>query len=149
MENNKNLKLVILSGKGGVGKSMVASALAMFFSQNPKAEQVRYGAGKKVIALDCDADAPNLAIWLGGVKKWDKILPVIASAKPEIDFKKCNACGFCAKNCRFGAIKMENDKPQLNSFLCEGCGACEVICSQKAIKLKPVQNGEIKIKKTK
>jgi MinD superfamily P-loop ATPase len=138
MENNKNLKLVILSGKGGVGKSMLASALAMLFSPN-----------KKVVALDCDADAPNLAIWLGGVKKWDKILPVIASAKPEIDFKKCNNCGLCAKNCRFGAIKMENDKPQLNSFLCEGCGACEVICSQKAIKLKPVQNGEIKIKKTK
>jgi MinD superfamily P-loop ATPase len=44
--------------KRGVGKSMLCSALIMLFSQN-----------KKVIALDCDADAPNLAIWLGGIKK--------------------------------------------------------------------------------
>jgi len=44
---------------------------------------------------------------------------------------------------------MVNNKPQLNPFLCEGCGACEIICPQKAITLKPVQNGEIRIKKTK
>lgn len=137
MKNSK-LKLVITSGKGGVGKSMLTSVLAMLFSQI-----------KKVVAVDCDADAPNLAIWLGGVKKWDKTIPVITSAKPEFDYRKCNGCGLCAKNCRFSAIEMVNSKPQLNPFLCEGCGACEVVCPQKAIKMKPVQNGEIQIKKTK
>jgi len=131
-------KIVIASGKGGVGKSMLTSALAMLFTKT-----------KKIVAVDCDADAPNLAIWLGGVKKWDKILPVSTLAKPEIDYKKCNGCSLCVKNCRFDALKMVNGKPKLNPFLCEGCGACEVICPQKAIKLKPVQNGEIKIKKTK
>ena len=131
-------KIVIASGKGGVGKSMLTSALAMLFTKT-----------KKIVAVDCDADAPNLAIWLGGVKKWDKILPVSTLAKPEIDYKKCNSCGLCVKNCRFDALKMVNGKPKLNPFLCEGCGACEAICPQKAIKLKPVQNGEIKIKKTK
>lgn len=134
----KKLKLVIASGKGGVGKSMLTSALAVLFAKN-----------KKVVAVDCDADAPNLGIWLGGVKKWDKTMPVVASARPEIDYKKCDGCGLCAKKCQFGAIKMINGKPKLNPFLCEGCGACEVICPQKAIKLKAVQNGEIKIKKTK
>ena len=132
------MKLVIASGKGGVGKSMLSSALAMLFSQN-----------KKTIAVDCDADAPNLSIWLGGVNMWDKIIPVITSAKPEIDYKKCNGCGFCVENCRFSALKMVDGKPKLNPFLCEGCGACEVVCPQKAIKLKPIQNGEIKIKKLK
>jgi len=131
-------KLVIASGKGGVGKSMLTSVLAMFFAKT-----------KKIVAVDCDADAPNLGIWLGGVRKWDKTIPVVASARPEIDYNKCNGCGLCAKNCRFGAIKMVNGKPKLNQFLCEGCGACKVICPQKAIKLKPVQNGEIKIKKLK
>ena len=54
----KRVKLIICSGKGGVGKSMLTSALAMLFAQH-----------KKVVAVDCDADAPNLAIWLGGIKK--------------------------------------------------------------------------------
>ena len=134
----KYKRIVIASGKGGVGKSMLASALAMLFAQN-----------KKVVAVDCDADAPNLAIWLGGLEKWDKILPVSTLAKPEIDYKKCSRCGLCIKNCRFNALQMVNGKPKLNPFLCEGCGACEAICPEKAIKLKPVQNGEIRIKELK
>ena len=132
------MKIVISGGKGGVGKSMLTSALAMLFAES-----------KKVVAIDCDADAPNLAIWLGEIGKWEKTIPVITSAKPVIDYKKCDGCGLCAKNCRFEALKMVNGKPKLNPFLCEGCGVCELSCPQEAIKLKPVQNGEIKIKKTK
>ena len=132
------MKIVILSGKGGVGKSMLSSALAMLFRKS-----------FRVTAVDCDVDAPNLGIWLGSIKKGDKIIPVVTSAKPEIDYKKCDGCGICVEKCRFGALKMEKGKPKLNPFLCEGCGACEVICPQKAIKLKPVQNGEIRIKQTK
>ncbi|MBZ9569780.1 ATP-binding protein [Patescibacteria group bacterium] len=132
------MKIVIASGKGGVGKSMLTSALAMLFAKN-----------QKVVAVDCDVDAPNLAIWLGGVKRWDKTLPVVTSAKPEIDLNKCNSCGICVENCKFEAMKMVNKNLKLNPFLCEGCGACEIICPVGAIKLKPVQNGEIKIKKTK
>jgi len=132
------MKIVISGGKGGVGKSMLTSALAMLFAES-----------KKVVAIDCDADAPNLAIWLGGIGKWEKTIPVITSAKPVIDYKKCDGCGLCAKNCRFEALKMVNGKPKLNPFLCEGCGVCELSCPREAIKLKPVQNGEIKIKKTK
>jgi len=131
-------RIAIASGKGGVGKSMLTSVLAMLFAEK-----------KKVVAVDCDVDAPNLAIWLNEVKKWDKVLPAITSARPKIDYKKCAGCGLCAKNCRFSAIKMIDGKPKVNQFLCEGCGACEVICPQRAIKLEPVQNGQIKIKKTK
>lgn len=132
------MKIVIASGKGGVGKSMLSSALAMLLAKD-----------KKLIAVDCDVDAPNLAIWLGGVENWDKVLPVVTSARPEIDFKKCDGCGLCVEKCHFEALKMSKGKPKLNQFLCEGCGACEVICPRGAITLKPVQNGEIKIKKTK
>ncbi len=134
---DKKFKLVVASGKGGVGKSMLASALAVLFAKECSAA-----------AVDCDVDAPNLAVWLNEAGRWDKVMPVTTSAKPEIDYKKCDGCGLCAKNCRFGALKMVNGKPKLNPFLCEGCGACEIICPQGAIKLKPVQNGEIKVKKT-
>ncbi len=132
------MKVIIASGKGGVGKSMLCSALAMLFAKE-----------RKIVSVDCDVDAPNLAIWLNEIGNWDKILPVVTSAKPEIDYKKCNSCGLCVKNCRFNALELKKGKPELNQFLCEGCGACEVICPQKAIILKSVQNGEIRIKKTK
>ncbi|MEA3273143.1 MAG: ATP-binding protein [Patescibacteria group bacterium] len=130
------MNLVIASGKGGVGKSMLTSTLATLFAKE-----------YKIVATDCDADTPNLAIWLGGIKKWDEVLPVVTAERPEFDLAKCDGCGLCAKNCRFEAIKMKQTKPILNKFLCEGCGACEAICPQGAIKLKPIQNGEIKIKK--
>jgi len=132
------MKIVIASGKGGVGKSMLTSVLAMLFAKK-----------QRVVAVDCDVDAPNLAIWLNEIGKWDKIIPAVTSAKPVFDYKKCNSCGLCAEKCRFEALKMIKGKPKLNPFLCEGCGACEVICSQKAIQLNPVQNAEIRIRKTK
>lgn len=132
------MKIVVASGKGGVGKSMLASSLAILFSKF-----------KKTVAVDCDVDAPNLAIWLNEIKKEKKKIPVTTSVKPIIDYKKCNGCGLCAKKCRFSALKTVRARPKLNPFLCEGCGVCEIVCPQGAIKLKPVQNGEIRIKKTK
>jgi MinD superfamily P-loop ATPase len=131
-------KIAVASGKGGVGKSMLSSVLSVFFSEK-----------KKVTAVDCDADAPNLHVWLNEIKNWEKVVPVKTSFKPEIDKKKCNGCGLCVEKCKYGALSLKNGKAEVDPLLCEGCGACEVICPQKAIKMNPVQNGEIKIKKTK
>lgn len=140
--NNKRepLKIAVLSGKGGVGKSMVSSSLVLFFAREG-------WQGKKIslTAVDADADAPNLDIWLGGVKKWEKIFPVVASEKPVIDYEKCDGCGQCAQHCPFGAIKMVNGRPVVNRFLCEGCGLCENICPRKAIHFEPVQTGDIRV----
>lgn len=145
LSNSKKLKIVIASGKGGVGKSMLVSALAMLFARLP----ARQAKEKKIVAVDCDVDAPNLKIWLNETGKPDKIISVITSAKPEIDYKKCIKCNKCVKACQFSALEMTKKGPKLNPFLCEGCGACEVICPVKAIKLKPIQNGRMEIKKTK
>jgi len=134
----RKTKIVIVSGKGGVGKSMLSSSLAILFSKK-----------HKVVAIDADVDAPNLAIWLGEIGGWDKIEKISVSSKPVFDYKKCDGCGKCADACQFNAIKMISGKPHLNSFTCEGCGACEFICPQKAIKLKPVNSGKIKTKNTK
>jgi MinD superfamily P-loop ATPase len=136
-----SFKIAVLSGKGGVGKSLLASSLAILFSENGFR-----GKEESLLAVDADADAPNLDIWLGGVEKWDKIIPVFASEKPVIDYQKCDGCGLCAKHCKFGAIKMINGRPVINPMLCEGCGVCEQVCPRKAIHLEPVQNGEIRIK---
>jgi len=127
-------KIVICSGKGGVGKSMLSSALAMLFSKT-----------KKIAAVDCDVDAPNLHLWLGEDEKWDKVEKISTNEIPIIDFEKCNACGQCVKICAFGALR--GSKPKLNRFFCEGCGACEAVCPQKAIKMKSIKNAEIRIKK--
>ena len=54
------MKLVVASGKGGVGKSMLASSLALLYAKE-----------KKVLAVDCDVDAANLGLWLGGVKDYE------------------------------------------------------------------------------
>ncbi len=138
MSKNKKIKLVIASGKGGVGKSMLTSSLSILFNQH-----------KKIIAVDCDVDAPNLAIWLNEAKKWQTTKKISTSEKAIVNYKKCIGCGSCAQNCQFKAIKMVKNKPQINVFTCEGCGLCKIICPSKAISLHKVKNGEIKTKKTK
>jgi len=150
-KKSKKIKIVILSGKGGVGKSMLASALAMLFNKN-----------KKTIAVDCDVDTPNLAIWLGEPGKWKAIWlgepgkwktvkKISVSEKPIINNSKLTPkkAQHCVKKCKFNALNIEKGKLKLNPFLCEGCGACEFFCPAGAIKMKPIKNGEIKTKKTK
>ncbi len=140
----KKSKIVIASGKGGVGKSMIASVLAMLFA-NPKPEQVRFRA-RKIVAVDCDVDAPNLHLWLGEDEKWDQVEKISTNEIPVIDKKKCNLCGECVEICAFNALKIENCKLKIVNFFCEGCAACEAICPQKAITMKRVKNAEVRIK---
>jgi len=128
-------KIVIASGKGGVGKSMVASTVAMFFAQK-----------KRIIAIDCDVDAPNLHLWLGESENWDKVEKISTNELPIIDYKKCNECGECSNICVFDAIDNIQGKPVVNKFFCEGCGACEVFCPQKAISMKKINNADVRIK---
>jgi len=136
----KQFKLVITSGKGGVGKSMLTSALAMLWAKK-----------KKIVAVDTDVDAPNLAIWLNQVSDENIQLSkkISTSFKAVIDPEKCNGCGKCVKNCVFKALEIKNNRAKLNPFLCEGCGVCQIICPQKAIELKTIENGQIKIIQTK
>jgi len=130
------MKIIIASGKGGVGKSMLSSSLALLFSKE-----------KRIVACDCDVDAPNLGLWLG-ITTWDKSEKISTSFKAEINQDKCKKCGKCKDTCRFFAIE-KNDNFTVNNFLCEGCGACQLVCPVDAIEIKPVKNGELREKKTK
>lgn len=138
MENNKLFKIAIASGKGGVGKSMLSSVLAMLLVKE-----------KNIVACDCDVDAPNMNLWLNEIDNWKKTIPLSTNQKPEFDLKKCQGCGLCAQSCQFSALDIVDNKPQLNPYLCEGCSTCKIVCPHNAVKLKPVENGEIKIKETK
>jgi MinD superfamily P-loop ATPase len=127
--------IAVASGKGGVGKSMLASSLAFLFSKE-----------KKITAIDCDVDAPDLGLWMG-IKDWDSSEKISVSEKAFIDREKCTLCGKCRDVCRFGALKY-GERPEIIPYLCEGCGLCMHVCPEKAIRVEPVQNGEVMIRET-
>ena len=134
------MKIVVLSGKGGVGKSLVSSSLSILFQKE---------SNLLPLALDCDVDTPNLAVWLNEIGRWEKNKKISLSEKPDIDNSKIKNAKTCVEKCKFNALKVKNGRLELNPFLCEGCGACEVFCPKGAIKMKSVKNGSIKVKKTK
>lgn len=110
------MELVVLSGKGGTGKTTIAAALGEL--------------AKDVTRIDCDVDAPNLYLFYKG-KDIEKS-EFVGAEKAIIDETLCIKCGKCESVCKFQAI--ENFK--INQFACEGCGACSLVCPQNAIKLK-------------
>ncbi|NCB44031.1 MAG: ATPase [Clostridia bacterium] len=120
-------QLLILSGKGGTGKTTIASAFIKL-------------ADAKAYA-DCDVDAPNLHLitgWNAEPKKTDYYgLP-----KAEINTELCIECDQCRQNCRFDAISIDEEY-KVNPFACEGCGVCEYVCPAEAITLKPAVAGEL------
>jgi len=135
----KEIKLVILSGKGGVGKSMLASSLAMLFARE-----------RRTVAVDCDVDAPNLAIWLGDPGNWREIKKISVSERAIIDDKRLTKKEKeeCLKKCRFNALEIKDGRLKVNPFLCEGCGACEIFCPKGVVRMKPVKNAQVLVKKT-
>jgi len=109
----------IASGKGGTGKTLVATSLAVSLKNK-----------QKVQLLDCDAEEPNDHIFL---KPDLGNSEAACIAVPEIDNEKCNLCGKCAKVCAFNAIAILPQQPLVFTNLCHGCGACSYLCPQKAI----------------
>lgn len=125
-------KLLILSGKGGTGKTTVASAFIKF-------------AGIKAFA-DCDVDAPNLHLIMD--QQTEPIrTDYMGMGKAKINQDVCTACGLCKEKCRFNAIKFEDGKYLIDDFACEGCGVCEAICPVNAVKLYPDVAGDLMLYK--
>ena len=120
-------QLLILSGKGGTGKTTIATAFIKL------ADAEAYA--------DCDVDAPNLHLiseWNTEPEKTDYYgLPIA-----EINQELCLQCDQCRQNCRFGAISIDKIY-KVDPFACEGCGVCELVCPVEAITLKPAVAGEL------
>ncbi len=130
--------IVILSGKGGVGKSSITASLAIAMSKD-----------RKIICADCDVDASNLSLLFGldtdSYIEWRQISTNYAAV---IDKKRCIGCERCIDSCYFNTLKLIDDKPGLKKFGCEGCGVCEIVCPVKAIRLSPIDNAFIGYAKT-
>jgi len=124
-------EIVILSGKGGVGKSSLTAALAHLLTEKGKF---------RLTLADTDVDAPNLHIVLGA--EFDRSRAVAASDKAMIDYEKCSRCMRCVDACAFDSIIGENE-PVIISYSCEGCGVCALVCPEEAVSVHPVENGKI------
>jgi MinD superfamily P-loop ATPase len=125
-------EIVIISGKGGTGKTSVAAALA-------------FVAGK-VIMADCDVDAADLHLILKPdiLERED----FYSGVKAEIKIDKCTSCGLCEQVCRFNAISHKQDFYKVDPLDCEGCGYCYHVCPVNAIILPEQKVGECYVSQT-
>jgi len=122
-------QLLILSGKGGTGKTTVASAFIKL-------------SGAKAFA-DCDVDAPNLHLIMGQ-RSEPRRTDYYGMPKAEIDADICVQCNGCAEHCRFDAISVNSaGEYSVDRFDCEGCGVCESVCPVGAVALRPEVSGEL------
>lgn len=117
-------QLLVLSGKGGTGKTAVSSALIAL-------------SGAKAFA-DCDVDAPNLHLVTAQDIK-PQTSDYYGFQKAYIDSEKCIKCGLCEETCHFNAIH----NSEVNIPECEGCAVCSEICPVNAIEMEDFSAGEL------
>jgi len=119
--NDSVNEIVILSGKGGTGKTSLCAALATI--------------GDKKIVADCDVDAANLYLILQPEAIYDENF--VTGVKAVIDEDLCIKCNKCIQYCRFEAISHVDGKVYISETACDGCKLCTHVCPVEAITMKP------------
>jgi MinD superfamily P-loop ATPase len=127
-------EIVVLSGKGGTGKTSIAAAFA-------------YLGGKDIVVADCDVDAADMHLLLQPdfAQSEDFYSGLVA----KINQDECTQCGACADVCRFSAIPVINDRYIVKPLNCEGCGYCQRVCPVEAITMEDQNVGKWYISTTK
>jgi MinD superfamily P-loop ATPase len=128
-------EIVVLSGKGGTGKTVVTASLVSLLGP--------------LVAVDCDVDAANLGLMLGS--ELQETYPYLGMKKAVVMGERCTGCGRCADSCAFFAITIvaagAKSKARCDLDTCEGCGLCQHICPQGAIDMTDSQVGERRVHK--
>lgn len=114
------MNIAVASGKGGTGKTTVATSLAIALSTS----------GSAVTCLDCDVEAPNAHIFLQPAIDQRKQVDLLI---PEVNADRCDGCGRCAEVCQFNAIVVLGGETLVFPELCHGCGSCALECPTGAI----------------
>jgi len=119
----------VASGKGGTGKTLVATSLA-----------IALAGRERVQLLDCDVEEPNAHIFLKPViaHRQPVLVPV-----PVVEEQKCTHCGKCAEVCAFHALSVLPKEVLVFPYLCHGCGACVWLCPENAITEKGREIGVV------
>lgn len=130
---SKTQELVVISGKGGTGKTSVVASFAAL-AQNR-------------VVVDCDVDAADLHLILD--PQVQRREDFSGGKTAEVSPEKCTACGKCLEVCRFEAVSADGPARdgvphtyRIDPIACEGCGVCAYFCPEHAIRLEPCVNGE-------
>jgi MinD superfamily P-loop ATPase len=125
------MKITIASGKGGTGKTTIATNLAWLASKR----------GVSTAYLDCDVEEPNGAIFLQPTIEHED---AVSMPVPAVNESRCTKCSRCARVCRYSAIVVIKETILVNPSMCHGCGACTFICPEQAITETPWPIGIIR-----
>ena len=116
------MKVAVISGKGGSGKSSVSAALISL--------------SQRVVAVDCDVDASNLPLLFPHEIEQEETFA--SGMEVVVDAERCVGCGICVDNCAFHALALDGKGvAYAKDFSCEGCGLCMRLCPQNAISMQP------------
>lgn len=126
-------EIVVASGKGGTGKTFVASNLLYFLASR------EFSAG----GVDADVEAPDLLLALGGPREFLWREAFEGAGMVSVDYGKCIKCWRCIEACRFGALSRGPEGPLVDEAACEGLGTCTVVCPTGAISLSPRKIGDL------
>ncbi len=141
-EEVKIKKIAVVSGKGGVGKTSLTAAIASILAERKR----------PLIAVDCDVDAPNLALMFAMQSQGSEDLAVKATEKARLIGENCTHCKSCIDDayCKFDALSWdaERSQPVIDPFACEGCGSCHTLCEAGAFAIDQVESGHIYTSRT-
>jgi len=123
------VKITVASGKGGTGKTTVATSLALSLAAGLKdgPAQTNSADSVKPLFLDCDVEAPNAHFFLEPAFQYRKDVSILI---PEVNEDACTHCGRCAEVCQWHAIAVLGQKLLVFPQLCHGCGSCTLICPE-------------------